>query len=124
VHDVTVRTHKTVRHAVEARLTYVRRFKGAKALTGEERVAERLVYSHFFDTQATDRSINGVDGLLAALVDKHIEASLHAAAKAQTARTFKQPTPGRGDKSNPDRINPRPDKSLKEKEQKDKDKRE
>jgi hypothetical protein len=80
--DITyaaVRTHKAVTQAVESRLTYVRRFKCKKALTGEERVADRLVYSRFFDTHAADRSTNGVDGLLAAMEDKRIEVSLHAA---------------------------------------------
>jgi hypothetical protein len=38
-----------------------------KIHTRVERVAERLVYSRFFDTHARDRSANGVDGLLAAL---------------------------------------------------------
>ena len=122
--DAAVRTHKTVTQAVESRLTYVRRFKGKKALTGEERVAERLVYSRFFDTQAADRSTNGVDGLLAALEDKRLEVSLHAAAKAQAAQTFKQSTPGRGDGGNPDRPTTRPDKNLKDKEIRDKEKRE
>jgi hypothetical protein len=122
--DAAVRTHKAVTQAVESRLTYVRRFKGKKALTGEERVAERLVYSRFFDTQAAGRSTNGVDGLLAAHEDKRIEVSLHAAAKAQAAQTFKQPTPGRGDGGNPDIPTARPDKSLKDKELRDKEKRE
>jgi hypothetical protein len=79
--DITyaaVRTHKAVTQAVESRLTCARRFKGKKALTGEERVAEP--YSRFF-VHAADRSTNGVDGLLAALEDKRIEASLHAPQK-------------------------------------------
>jgi hypothetical protein len=42
--DVAVRTHKVVTHAVESRLTYVRRFKGKRALIGEERPVEGLVY--------------------------------------------------------------------------------
>jgi hypothetical protein len=49
------------------------------------RGAERLIYSRFLDTQATDRSTNGVDRLLAALKDKRIEVILHSAAKAQAA---------------------------------------
>jgi hypothetical protein len=85
VHDAAVRTHKAVIHAVEARLTYVRRFKGKKALTREERVAEHLVYSRFFDTQASDRSINGGDGLLATLDDKRIEVRLYTVKNAQAA---------------------------------------
>eukprot|EP00873_Tetraselmis_striata_P016609 jgi/Tetstr1/436873/TSEL_025649.t1 len=57
-------------HAVEDRLNYVQRFECKKALTGEERVAERLVYSRFFDIiTATERSSNGVDGLVSALED-------------------------------------------------------
>jgi hypothetical protein len=55
------------------------------------------MYSRFFYKPAADRSTTGVDGLLAALEDKRIEVSLHAAAKAQAAQTFKQPTPGKGD---------------------------
>jgi hypothetical protein len=46
------------------------RYKGKKALTGEERVAEGLVYSRFFDTHAADRNTNGVDGLLETLEEK------------------------------------------------------
>jgi hypothetical protein len=120
-----VRTHKAVTQAVDSRLTtYIGRFKGKKALAGEERVAERLVYSRFFETQAANRnSTNGVDGLLAAMEDKPIEVTLHAAAKAQATQTFKHLTPGRGDGGNPDQPNARPDKKLKDKELKDKEKR-
>jgi hypothetical protein len=85
---------------------------GKKALTGEERIAKRLVYSRFFDTQLAERSTNGVDGLLAALEDKRNEVSLDAAAKAHTAQTFKQPTPGLGDKGKPGRLTPRSDKKY------------
>eukprot|EP00873_Tetraselmis_striata_P038086 jgi/Tetstr1/458350/TSEL_044789.t1 len=71
--DSAIRTIATCGQAVEDRLTYLRRFKCKKALTGEERVAERLVYSRFFDTTAAERSCNGVDGLLNALDDKRLE---------------------------------------------------
>jgi hypothetical protein len=37
------------------------RFKAKKILTGEERVAERLVYTRCFDTIASDRGGNVVD---------------------------------------------------------------
>jgi hypothetical protein len=121
---VAVWTHKVVTQAVESRLSYIRRFKGKTALTGEKRVDERLVYSPFFDTHAADRSTNGVDGLLAALEDKRNEISLHAAAKAQAVQTLKQPTPGRGDGGNPDRPTARPDKNIKDKDRKDNEKRE
>jgi hypothetical protein len=73
VHDTAVWTHKVVTQAVESRHTYVRRFKGKKTLTREERDDERLVYLRCFDTQVADRRTNGVDGLLAAPKDKHIE---------------------------------------------------
>jgi hypothetical protein len=117
IHDAAVRTHKAVTQAVESRLAYIRRFKGKETLTGEERVAERLVNSCFFDTHAADRSTNnGVDGLLGALEDKRIEVSLYAAARAQAAQTYKQPTLGRGDGGNPDRPTARPDKNLEYKE--------
>jgi hypothetical protein len=58
------------------------------------------------------------------LEDKRIEISLHAAAKAQAAQTFKQPTPGMGGGGNPDRPTARLDKNLKDKELKDMEKRE
>eukprot|EP00873_Tetraselmis_striata_P009404 jgi/Tetstr1/429668/TSEL_019565.t1 len=70
--DSAIRAIATCGQAAEDRLTYLRRFKCKKALTGEERVAERLVYSRFFDTTAAQRSNNGVDGLLNALDDKKI----------------------------------------------------
>eukprot|EP00873_Tetraselmis_striata_P011415 jgi/Tetstr1/431679/TSEL_021207.t1 len=57
--------------------------------TNEERVAERLPYSRFFDTTAAERSNIGVDGLLNAQDDKILEVSLHQAAKAQAAAQFK-----------------------------------
>jgi hypothetical protein len=38
-----------------------------KLLSGEERVAERLVNSRFFDKKIGEHNTNGVDGLLAAL---------------------------------------------------------
>eukprot|EP00873_Tetraselmis_striata_P005540 jgi/Tetstr1/425804/TSEL_016183.t1 len=87
--DSVIRTIATCMHAAEDRLTYLRRFKCKKALTGEERVTERLVYSRFFDTTAAERCSNGVDGLLNALDDKRLEVSLHQAAKAQAAAQFK-----------------------------------
>eukprot|EP00873_Tetraselmis_striata_P025467 jgi/Tetstr1/445731/TSEL_033379.t1 len=71
--DSTIRTIATCGQAAEDRLTYLRRFKCKKALTGEERVAERLVYSRFFNTTAAERSSNSVDGLLNALDDKRLE---------------------------------------------------
>jgi hypothetical protein len=82
------------------------------------------VYSRFFDTQAAYRNTNGGDGLLAALGEKRIKVSLHAAAKAQAAQTFKHPTPGTRDGGNPDRPTARPDENFKDKELKDKEKRE
>eukprot|EP00873_Tetraselmis_striata_P014676 jgi/Tetstr1/434940/TSEL_023936.t1 len=87
--DSAILTIATCGQAAEDRLTYLRRFKCKKALTGEERVAERLVYSRFFDTAAAERSSNGVDGLLNAPDDKRLEISLHQAAKAQAAAQFK-----------------------------------
>eukprot|EP00873_Tetraselmis_striata_P018673 jgi/Tetstr1/438937/TSEL_002954.t1 len=71
--DSAIRTIATCGQAVEDHLTYLRRFKCKKALTGEERVAERLIFSRFFDTTAAERSSNGVDGLLNALDDKRPE---------------------------------------------------
>jgi hypothetical protein len=55
-------------NAHEQRLTYLRRLKCKKLLSGQENVAERLVYSRFFDTQIGERIASGVDGLLAALL--------------------------------------------------------
>jgi hypothetical protein len=69
--DAMIRTQQEVASAGEARLTYTRRFKASmKILTGEERVAARLVYSRCLDTIAADRGGNVVDGLLSALEDK------------------------------------------------------
>jgi hypothetical protein len=124
VHDPAVRTHKAITQAIESRLSYVRRFKGKNTLIREERVAERFVYSRFFDTQVADRSINGVDGILAAVEGKRIEVSLHSAAEAQAAQTGKQLTHARGDGGNFDGLTPRSDKSLKDRELKGKEKRE
>jgi hypothetical protein len=59
--DVALRTHQAVASAGEAQLTSLRRFKAKKILTGEERVAERLVYTRCFDTIASDRGVNVVD---------------------------------------------------------------
>eukprot|EP00873_Tetraselmis_striata_P019578 jgi/Tetstr1/439842/TSEL_028253.t1 len=81
--DSAIRTIATCGQAAEDRLTYLRRFKCKKALTGEERFAECLVYSRLFDTTAAERSSNGVDGLLNVLDDKRLEVSLQQAAKAQ-----------------------------------------
>jgi hypothetical protein len=51
--DAALRTHQAVASAGEARLTYIRRFKANKILTGEERVAECLVYTRCFDSFAS-----------------------------------------------------------------------
>eukprot|EP00873_Tetraselmis_striata_P042437 jgi/Tetstr1/462701/TSEL_007667.t1 len=88
--DAAHRTLEAVGDADEARLTHLRRFKAKKALTPEEQVAERLIYSRVFDTAEHERSDNVVDGLLAALEDKRLEVGLAAAAKAQASATFKR----------------------------------
>jgi hypothetical protein len=107
--DATKRTHIAFWNAHEEKLTYLRRLKCKKLLTGDERVAERFAYSKFFDTLAGgERSANRVDGLLASLDDKRLEVSLHAVAKARVPTKFKQkPTgggnPSQGNKGNPTR---------------------
>eukprot|EP00873_Tetraselmis_striata_P000825 jgi/Tetstr1/421089/TSEL_012133.t1 len=78
--DTAHRTLEGVGDADEARLTYLRRFKAEKALTHEEQVAERLIYSRVLDTAEHERSANVVDGLLAALEHKRLEVGLAAAA--------------------------------------------
>eukprot|EP00873_Tetraselmis_striata_P013986 jgi/Tetstr1/434250/TSEL_023357.t1 len=88
--DAAHRTLEAVGDADEARLTYLRRFKAKKALTPEEEVAERLIYSRVLDTAEHERSANVVDGNLAALEDKRLEVGLAAAAKAQASATFKR----------------------------------
>jgi proline dehydrogenase len=72
-------------NAHEETLTYLHRFESKKLLSGEERVAERVVYSRFFDTEIGDRSVNRVDELLVALKDKRLKVSIHAVAKAQAS---------------------------------------
>eukprot|EP00873_Tetraselmis_striata_P018545 jgi/Tetstr1/438809/TSEL_027318.t1 len=52
---------------------YLRRLKCKKTLSGEERVAARLVYIRVFDTAVAERGTNGIAGLLAALDDKRLE---------------------------------------------------
>eukprot|EP00873_Tetraselmis_striata_P036150 jgi/Tetstr1/456414/TSEL_043148.t1 len=86
--DTAHRTLKAVGNADEARLTYLRRFKAKKALTPEEQVAERLIYSIVFDTAEYERSANVVNGLVAALEDKRVEVGLAAAATAHATTTF------------------------------------
>eukprot|EP00873_Tetraselmis_striata_P034941 jgi/Tetstr1/455205/TSEL_042054.t1 len=61
-----------------------------KALTPEEQVAERRIYSRVFDTAEHERSANAVDGLLASLEDKCLEVGLAAGAKALASATFKR----------------------------------
>jgi ribosomal protein S7 len=58
------------RRRAPARLTYIMRFKTKKVLSGEKEVAERFVYTRYFDTIAANRGGNVVDGLLSALEDK------------------------------------------------------
>jgi hypothetical protein len=59
--DAALRTHQALASSGEARHTYIRRFKAKKILTGEERVAELLVYTRCFHTVAFDRGGNVVD---------------------------------------------------------------
>jgi hypothetical protein len=75
-------------HAGRRVATYLRSMIQGQESLGEDRVAECLVDSRFFDTKADDQSTAGVDGLLAAMEDKRVEASLNEAAKAQAAHTF------------------------------------
>jgi hypothetical protein len=100
--DAALRTHQAVASAGEARLTYIMRFKVKKILNGEERVAERLVYTRYFDAIAVDRGGNAVDGLMSACEDKRLEVSITTLAKAQAGAQFKKgkPRPQRPDKPN------------------------
>jgi hypothetical protein len=109
--NAALRAHQAVASAGEARLTYITRFKAKTILNGENRVAKRLVYTRCFDTIATDRGGNVVDGLLSALVDKRLKVGFTATAKAQAtggkqreaapsplpARHTKKPRPTRRD---------------------------
>jgi hypothetical protein len=83
--DATARTHMVCNNANEERFTYLRRFKCKKLLSGVERFDERLVYSRFFDAHISERSGNGIDGLLAALEDKRLEVNLQAEGNSQTS---------------------------------------
>jgi hypothetical protein len=74
--DAAIRTHQRKASGGAARLTYIRRFKAKKILTGEERVAERLVYSMCFDSISSKNGGNVVHGLLSALEDKRLELSI------------------------------------------------
>eukprot|EP00873_Tetraselmis_striata_P007152 jgi/Tetstr1/427416/TSEL_017580.t1 len=89
--DSAIRTIATCGQTVEGRLIYLRRFKYKNVLAGEERVAERLVYSRVFDTTAKERALAMayVDGILNALDDRRLEISLHQGAKAHIAAQFK-----------------------------------
>jgi hypothetical protein len=95
--------------AGKARLTYNRRFKAKKILTGEERDVDWLVYTRCFDTIASDRGGNIVDGLLSAVEDKRLEVSTTAAAKAQATAQFKadKPRPNRPDKPDKHKAEPK-----------------
>jgi hypothetical protein len=110
--DAALRAHQAMALTGEARLTCIKRFKAKKILTGEERVAERLVYTRCFDIVDSDRGGNVVDGLLSAMEDKRLEVSITGAAKAQAAAQFKADKP-RPDK--PDKPNDKPDKPGKHK---------
>jgi hypothetical protein len=90
--DATARTHRARSNAHEERLTYLKRFKGKKHIFGEEHIAERLVYSRFFDTQIGERTANGIDGIIAALEDKRIEVKLHMATKAHDKHQYSSHT--------------------------------
>jgi hypothetical protein len=55
--DATPRTHYACINSHEERLTYLMRFECKKLCIGEERCAEHLVYSRFFDDHADERSL-------------------------------------------------------------------
>eukprot|EP00873_Tetraselmis_striata_P039579 jgi/Tetstr1/459843/TSEL_005192.t1 len=89
--DTAHRTLEAVGDADEARLTYLRRSKAKHALTPEEQVAERLIYSRVLDiAEQHERPANIVDGLMAPLEDKSLEVGLAATVKAQASATFKR----------------------------------
>eukprot|EP00873_Tetraselmis_striata_P019704 jgi/Tetstr1/439968/TSEL_003034.t1 len=97
--DSVIRTIATCGQAAEDRLTYLSpAFQVQEDTYRREwkRVAERLVYSRFFETTAAERSSNGVDGLLNAMNDKRLEVSRHHAAKAHAAAQFKSGGGGEG----------------------------
>eukprot|EP00873_Tetraselmis_striata_P003160 jgi/Tetstr1/423424/TSEL_014105.t1 len=61
--DAEHRTLEAVGNADEAMLIYLRGFHAKKALTPEEHVAERLIYSRVFYHAEHERSADVVDGL-------------------------------------------------------------
>jgi hypothetical protein len=84
----------------------MRRFHAKKIPNGEERVAERLLYSRCLGITAADRGGNVVDGLLSALDDKLLEVNVTSSAKAQGVAQLKAYKP-RLDR--PDKPNDQPD---------------
>eukprot|EP00873_Tetraselmis_striata_P021514 jgi/Tetstr1/441778/TSEL_029995.t1 len=119
--DAAHRPLEAVGDADEARLTYLRRFKAKKALTPEDQVAERLIYSRVFDITAEhERSANVVDGLLAALEDKRPQVGLEATVKAQAPATFKRQATER----DTDRDNARKEKDKAARERPEQQRRE
>jgi hypothetical protein len=110
--DATLRTNQAMASAGEARLTFISRFKAKKILSDEERVAERLVYTRCFDTIATNRGGNVVDGLMSALEDRRLEVSITTVAKAHEIAQFKANKPRR---DRPDKPSVKPQKPDKHK---------
>eukprot|EP00873_Tetraselmis_striata_P028319 jgi/Tetstr1/448583/TSEL_035832.t1 len=118
---IALRTFAAMRDANEARVTYVRPFKVKKALTGEEQVAERLLYSRVFDPAEDECSASVVDGLLPALEDERLEVGLLAAAKTQAAAHFKKKEREEG---RPDTATSRKIKDKMEREKRERERRE
>eukprot|EP00873_Tetraselmis_striata_P029107 jgi/Tetstr1/449371/TSEL_003882.t1 len=89
--DTALRTFAAVGDAHEARVIYLRCFEAKEAVTGEEQVAERLIYSfEILDPAEHEHSANVVTGLLAAREDKRLEVGLATAAMARAAAQFKK----------------------------------
>jgi ribosomal protein L12E/L44/L45/RPP1/RPP2 len=107
--DASTRTHQTAASAGKARLTYIRRFKAKKVLTGEKRVAERLINSRCFGSISSKPGGKVVDILMSAMEDKRLEVSITAVAKAPATPECKADKPRKEKPDKPSGKHDKPD---------------
>jgi hypothetical protein len=100
-------THSALEEAARVRVSHIRHTKGGGKTS--DRVFAEFAYERFLKPRPEVAS-SEYDNLHRAFIDKTLECSLLASAKAAARATFARKTPYRlaPDRPNPDRSNPTP----------------
>jgi hypothetical protein len=102
-------THNALEEAARVRISHIRHAKGGGETSDSDGIFAELTYERFLKPRP-DVASSECDNLHQAFIDKTLECSLLASAKAAARATFARKTPDRPapDRPAPERPNPTP----------------